>query len=113
MATAPKALVGASTVFELQLHMQKTLLGKSDQRSRVRALAFAGEYLKRMYPGKKGEKALGRLTKRYGFPSLRLYDMPSGVHGLAESSIDRLAAKVAPPRPATPTVPLTPFSTPN
>ena len=100
MATAPKALVGASTVYELQLHMQKTLLGKSDQRSRVRALAFAGEYLQRMYPGEKGEKALGRLTKRYGFRSLRLNDMPRGVHGLSESSIDRLAAKVAPPSPA-------------
>ena len=108
MATAPKALVGAATVYELQLHMQKTLLGKSDQRSKVRALAFAGEYLKRMYPGQKGEKALGRLTKRYGFPSLRMYDMPSGVHGLSESSIDRLAAKVAPPRPVAPPTAPTP-----
>ena len=100
MAKAPRAFVGAATVYELQLHMQKTLLGKSDHRSRVRSLAFAGEYLQRMYPGKKGEKALGRLTKRYGFPSLRLWDMPTGVHGLSEQSIDRLATKVPPPRPA-------------
>jgi len=101
--------VGASTVYELQLHMQKSLLGRSDQRSKVRALAFAGEYLKRMFPGKKGEKALGKLTRRYGFPSLRMWDMPSGVHGLSEKSIDRLAAKVAPPRPVTPS----PAPTPN
>ena len=112
MARAPKAFVGAATVFELQLHMQKTLLGKSDQRSRVRSLAFAGEYLQRMYPGKKGEKALQRLTKRYNFPSLRLWDMPSGVHGLSESAIDRLATKVAPPRPARPTA-APPASTPR
>ncbi len=109
MARAPRALVGASTVYELQLHMQKSLLGRSDQRSKVRALAFAGEYLKRMFPGKKGEKALGKLTRRYGFPSLRMWDMPSGVHGLSEKSIDRLAAKVAPPRPVTPS----PAPTPN
>jgi len=113
MATAPKALVGASTVYELQLHMQKSLLGQTGHRSKVRALAFAGEYLKRMYPGKKGEKALGRLTKRYGFPKLRLWDMPSGVHGLSESGIDRLAAKVPPSRPATPPAPLTPAAPPR
>ena len=113
MATAPKALVGASTVYELQLHMQKTLLGKSDGRSRVRALAFAGEYLTRMYPGKKGEKALGRLTRRYGFPSLRLWEMPSGVHGLSESSIDRLATKVLRPNPMAPVAAPIPASTPH
>ena len=110
MTKAPRAFVGAATVFEVQNHMQKTLLGKSDQRSRVRSLAFAGEYLQRMYPGKKGEKALKRLTRHYGFPStLKMWDMPSGVHGLSERSIDRLAARVAaPPRPIRPVAPLTP-----
>ncbi len=110
MTRAPRAFVGAATVFELQQHMQKTLLGKSDTRSRVRSLAFAGEYLQRMYPGKKGQKALKRLTRRYGFPAtLRMWDMPSGVHGLSERSIDRLAARVAaPPRPIRPLTPSTP-----
>ncbi len=94
-AKAPKELVGAATVFELELALQRSLLegqgAESGERQRLRALAFTGDYIRRMFPAARGEKALARLGKLKGFPaSVTLWRMPSGVHDLSEFSLDRL-----------------------
>jgi hypothetical protein len=92
-ATADPPFIAAATVYELQLHLQRSLLGETGDRGTVRALAFAGEYLNRMFPGQAGERALARLLQHKRLPAVTLQSLPSGVHALSESSIDALARR--------------------
>ena len=93
---APPRFVGAAAVYELQMHLQKSLLGRDDARAQARALAFAGEYLELM-PRQPGEaqQALDQLTALKGLPRVSAYSMQvalSGVHILSEDQVDKVAA---------------------
>lgn len=105
--TAPRHFVGASAVFELQMHLQKTLAGKNDQRAKVRALAFTGEYLELIPRNqKKAQQALNRVTKMNGLPQLDFWAVKNAIRGdhvIGEKQVDRLQQVVnrasARPRP--------------
>lgn len=93
---APPRFVGAAAVYELQMHLQKTLLGTDDARAKARALAFAGEYLELM-PRQPGEaqQALDQLTAMKGLPHVEAYAMQvalAGAHILSEDQVDKVAA---------------------
>ncbi|MCA9668644.1 MAG: hypothetical protein KC503_23790 [Myxococcales bacterium] len=91
-------LIGAASVFELQLHMQKQLVNQSGDRAKVRALAFAGEYLSLIPRDRnKAQKALDSLTAMHGLPKLSLWDVEraiAGDHVIGEQQVDRLAQVV-------------------
>ena len=92
--TAPRHFVGAASVFELQMHLQKNLAGKNDKRAKVRALAFTGEYLGLIPKNRtQAQKALNRVTKMNGLPQLNMYQVQnaiSGDHVIGEKQVDKL-----------------------
>ena len=92
--TAPRHFVGAASVFELQMHLQKKFIGKSDKRAKVRALAFTGEYLDLIPRNKrKAQAALDKLTRMNGLPKLSMYQVKraiAGDHVIGEKQVDKL-----------------------
>lgn len=86
--------VAAATVFELQMHLQKTLAGKSDPRAKVRALAFTGEYLQLIESDRRAaQRALDGVTEMYDLPRLSLFQVEmalAGEHVIGEKQVDRL-----------------------
>lgn len=92
--SAPRHVVGAASVFELQMHLQKTLAGKNDDRAKIRALAFTGEYLGLIPRNRaKAQEALDRVTQMNGLPRLSLYRVQSAISGedvISEKQVDRL-----------------------
>ncbi len=86
--------IGASAVYELQMHLQESLLKKTDGRAQARAMAFAGEYLQLMpRSGVIAQIALDKLTALKGLPKLTMYDMNSalaGGHILSEDQVTRV-----------------------
>ncbi len=91
---APRHFVGAASVFELQMHLQKNLAGKNDKRAKVRALAFTGEYLGLIPKNRtQAQKALNRVTRMNGLPKLNMYQVQNAIagdHVIGEKQVDRL-----------------------
>ena len=96
--TAPRHFVGAASVFETQMHLQKKFIGKDDKRAKVRALAFTGEYLDLIPNNKaKAQQALDRVTKMNGLPKLSMWQVRSAIagdHVIGEKQVDKLEALV-------------------
>jgi hypothetical protein len=96
---APPLFVGAATVFELQLHLQKALLGRADAREKMRALAFAAKYLE-VIPrlSADAQDALDRLTALAGLPKLNWWNVRIALEGeniLEEKQVDAIEKLVA------------------
>lgn len=92
--------IGAAAVYELQMHLQRTLLKKNDARAQARAMAFTGEYLQLMpRDGGVAQAALDKLTALKGLRSITMYDMNAALYGdhiLNEQQVDRVAKLIAP-----------------
>ncbi len=92
--TAPRHVVGAASVFELQMHLQKNLAGKTDKRAKVRALAFTGEYLGLIPRNRaQAQKALDRVTGMNGLPKLNMWQVQNAIagdHVIGEKQVDKL-----------------------
>jgi hypothetical protein len=97
-ANVQKELVAVAAVYELQLKLQSALLGKNDERAKLRALGFAGEYLQRMYGasvGREGQRALVKLAALKGLPhGINMGRMPDNVHELSETWLDHLGTMI-------------------
>ncbi len=90
----PRHVVGAAAVFELQMHLQKTLARKDDPRAKTRALAFVGEYLE-LIPLKRSQAqtALDRVTALHGMPKLSMWEVSSAIagdHVIGEKAVAKL-----------------------
>ena len=104
-ADASRTFVGAAAVFDVQMALQRefvhgrvqgrlqSLLGRESHRDKLRALAFAADYLD-VIPrdSRKAQEAFDRLTEMHGLPKLSLWRVQStlGGHVVNETAIDRL-----------------------
>ena len=92
--TVPRHFVGAASVFELQMHLQKNLAGKTDRRAKVRALAFTGEYLGLIPKNRsQAQKALDRVTRMNGLPKLNMWQVQNAIagdHVIGEKQVTKL-----------------------
>jgi hypothetical protein len=94
---ADPTFVGAASVYDLQMHLQKTFLGTPTIREKLRALAFAADYLD-LIPRSSttAEAAFEKLSTMQGLPRLSLWSVQGtlGGHVVNESAVDKLVALV-------------------
>jgi hypothetical protein len=99
---ASPVFVSAATVYELQMHLQKSLIGQTGQRAQARALAFAAEYLELMpRESAESQQALDLLTKQMGLPKLSLFALQNAIAGghiLNEDQVTRVEALLKAPQ---------------
>ena len=102
-AGSSRAFIGAASVYELELDLQRSLSDEVDTtRAQARALGFAVEYLTRMFLDEKvADRALKTLTAQKGLPVLGMSEVRHamlGLHVLEERQVDRLSALIKPIR---------------
>lgn len=107
--TESRAFVGAASVFDVQMCLQKEFTGRDGLREKIRALCFAADYLD-LIPRNRydAQNALNRVCRMNGLPSnLDLWTIQSalGGHVVNESAVDRLEQIVRTSQPRSPAAP--------
>jgi hypothetical protein len=93
-----RTFIGAATVFELQLALQQSFINAAGRREKIRALAFAADYLD-LIPRDRAaaQTALDRVATMNGLPKLSIWSIQGALNGhvVSEAGVDRLERLVA------------------